>query len=181
MVHLSCVKTNTKKPHPFLGGASLISNTSQKCYAQIVVFLQRSIMPYSKSLIKDIRERIQSSSEATFVVADFADLSDRDQILRALRGLIQEELLIRVGYGVYVRAKRSRFSGKLLPETDLRSIAITALRKNGVRILPTKYEQTYNNGESTQVPTGIVIGVDRRVNRKISFNGRTVQYELVTA
>ena len=54
-------------------------------------------MPYSKSLIKDIRERIQSSSEATFVVADFADLSDRDQILRALRGLIQEELLLRVG------------------------------------------------------------------------------------
>ena len=72
-------------------------------------------MPYSKSLIKDIRERIQSASEATFVIADFGDLSDRDQILRALRGLIQEEVLIRVGYGVYVRAKRSRFSGKLLP------------------------------------------------------------------
>ena len=65
-------------------------------------------------------------------VADFGDLSDIDQVLRALRGLIQEELLLRVGYGVYVRAKRSRFSGKLLPETDLRSIAITALRKNGV-------------------------------------------------
>ena len=138
-------------------------------------------MPYSKSLIKDIRERIQSATESTFVVADFTDLSDRDQILRALRGLMQEELLVRVGYGVYVRAKRSRFSGKLLPETDLRSIAITALRKNGVTILPTRYEQAYNNGQSTQVPTGIVIGVDRRVSRKISFNGRTVQYELVTA
>lgn len=134
-----------------------------------------------KSLIQKILERITSTKEATFVIADFTDLSDRDQILRALRGLIKEEQIIRVGYGVYVRARRSRFSGKLLPETDLRSIAITALRKNGVRVLPTKYEQAYNSGQSTQVPTGIVIGVDRRVNRKISFNGRMIKYELVSA
>ena len=37
--HLSCVKTYTEKPHQSFGGASLISNTSQKCDAQIVVFL----------------------------------------------------------------------------------------------------------------------------------------------
>ena len=138
-------------------------------------------MPYSNSLLKKIRTRIRRSKEATFVLSDFKDFSGRDQILRALRSLIQEECIIRVGYGVYVRVKRSQFSGKLLPEVDLRTIAITALQKKGVEIRPTRHEQAYNNGESTQVPTGLVIGVDRRVNRKISFNGRTVQYELVSA
>ena len=134
----------------------------------------------TSSLIQQIHSRIKKAKEPTFIIADFADLSDRDQIIRALRGLIQEELILRLGYGVYVRAKRSRFSGKLMPETDLRTIAITVLQKNGVNILPTKFERAYNAGESTQVPTGIVIGVDRRVNRKISFNGRTIKYELVS-
>lgn len=136
-------------------------------------------MPYANSLLQQIRERVIQSSESTFVISDFTDLSGRDQVLRALRALIKEERLLRMGYGVYVRTIRSRFTGKLLPESDLRTIAITALQKNGVRIRPTKYEQAYNNGESTQVPTGLVIGVDRRVNRKIGFNGRMVKYEFV--
>ena len=137
-------------------------------------------MPYSNSLIQQIRSRIKNTKESTFIIADFVDLSDRDQIIRSLRGLIQEELILRLGYGVYVRAKKSRFSGKLMPEVDLRTVAISVLEKNGVNILPTKFERAYNAGESTQVPTGVVIGVDRRVNRKISFNGRTIKYELVS-
>ena len=136
-------------------------------------------MPYSNSLLKKIRERIFRASEATFVLSDFADLSDRDQILRALRALIKEDRLIRIGYGVYVRAKKSRLTGHIIPEEDLRTIAITALQKNGVRVLPTFYEREYAARRSTQVPTGLLIGVDRRVNRKISYNGRTIKYELV--
>ena len=132
-------------------------------------------MPYSNSLLQKVRERISEASEATFVLSDFADLSDRDQILRALRALIKEERLIRVGYGVYVRARKSRLTGRIIPEEDLRTIAVTALQKNGVKILPTFYEREYSAGRTTQVPTGLLIGVDRRVNRKISYNGRTVR------
>lgn len=126
-----------------------------------------------------IERRIRRTKDSTFVLGDFLDLSDRDQVLRALRKLIQKNVILRVGQGVYTRAKISSLTKKPIPEQNLRAIAETALRKSGVRILPTSYEREYNEGRSTQVPTGLVIGVDRRVNKKIGFNGRFVKYEKV--
>lgn len=134
-----------------------------------------------KSLEKRILNRIVNSSEATFIPKDFNDLSDRDQVLRVLRHLINKQIILRVGQGVYTRAKVSSLTKKIIPEEDLRTVAITALQKSGVTILPTKYEKEYSNGLTTQVPTGLVIGVNKRVNKKIEFNGRVIKYEKVTA
>lgn len=134
-----------------------------------------------QSLEKCIYDRIINSTEATFIPKDFKDLSDRDQVLRVLRHLINKEIIIRVGQGVYTRAKVSSLTKKLIPEEDLRTIAITALKKSGVQILPTKYEREYTNGLTTQVPTGLVIGVNKRINKKIEFNGRVIKYEKVIA
>ena len=132
------------------------------------------------TLRSKIQARIKRSKEATFVPSDFFDLSSRDQVLRVLRALIQDKLILRVGQGVYTRAKISTITNKCVPEQNLRSIAVTALRKSGVIILPTNYEQKYNQGKITQVPTGLVIGVNKRVNKRIGFNGRFVKYEKIT-
>jgi len=132
-----------------------------------------------KTLERKISYRIKRSKEATFVPNDFTDLSDKSQVSRILSILIQKKLIIRVGRGVYTRLKISSITKQYIPEQNLRSIAITALRKFGVTILPTLYEQKYNEGKITQVPTGLVIGVDKKVNRKIGFNGKFVKYEKV--
>jgi len=137
-------------------------------------------MSYKKKLEEKIRYRILRSKEATFVPHDFVDLSDRDQVLRALRKLIEKKIIIRVGQGVYTRVRISSVTNRMVPEKNLRAIAITALRKSGVTILPTLYERNYNKGITTQVPTGLVIGVNKRVNKKIGFNGRFVKYEKIT-
>lgn len=42
----------------------------------------------------------------------FARLGGEDQIIRALRELVREGRLVRLGYGVYARAERSRLSGR---------------------------------------------------------------------
>ncbi len=131
-------------------------------------------------LEKKIERRIRRTKDATFVLSDFFDYSERDQILRALRKLIQKKVIIRVGQGVYTRAKVSSVTKKVIPEQNLRAIAITALKKTGVKVVPTTFERDYNEGRSTQVPTGLVIGVTERVSRKIGFNGRYVKYERIT-
>jgi hypothetical protein len=137
-------------------------------------------MNYNVPLEKKIERRILKSKDKTFVLSDFFDLSGRDQILRALRKLIQKSFLLRVGQGVYTRVKISSLTNKPIPEQNLRSIATTVLKKKGVKVLPSSFERDYNSGVSTQVPTGLVIGVDRRTNRKIGFNGRFVKYEKVS-
>jgi hypothetical protein len=123
-------------------------------------------MSAKKKLEDRIKYRIKRSIYPTFVLSDFSDLSDRDQILRALRKLIKKKLILRVGQGVYVRTKISSATKKIIPEQNIRDIAITALNKSGIEVVPTLYEQAYNDGNTTQVPTGIVIGVKKRVNKK---------------
>jgi len=130
--------------------------------------------------LKDkILYRIRKSKENTFLVKDFLDLSDRDQILRVLRTLMNNKELIRVGKGVYTKARQSALTGDYIPKDNLRNIALTALNKLGVKILSTPEEIAYNNRLSEQVPNGLIIGVNKRVSRNISFNNARIKYETV--
>ena len=137
-------------------------------------------MPIKQTLEGKIRYRIKRGRDSVYIPPDFFDLSDRDQIGRVLRQLIKEGLLVKIGQGIYARAKLSSLTGKPVPEKDLRSLALEALKKLGIKTAPSSYEQAYNAGRSTQVPTGRVVGVKDRVSRRIGFNGRYIKYEHVT-
>jgi len=132
-----------------------------------------------KTLKDKIQYRIKKSKDTVFLVSDFMDLAGRDQSLRALKSLIRENLIIKVGKGIYSKAIKSVISGKFIPADNLRNIAISALKKMGVEILPTKAEQDYNNKLTTQVPNGFIIGVNKRVSRNISFGKAVIRYETV--
>jgi hypothetical protein len=85
---------------------------------------------------------------------EFADLSGERQVLRALRGLVHDGRLVRLGYGVYARAIMSRLSDRslLMHPTGLQDAAREALTKLGVKWEPTEAERAYNEGRSTQIP-----------------------------
>jgi hypothetical protein len=129
------------------------------------------------TLESKIRERIVRGDIATFVYADFLDLSDRDQIGRVLRKMVKLNELARFGRGIYVRMRKSKITGNIVPELDLRSVAEQALKKFNIQIFPSTAEIKYNNRESTQVPTGWMIGVNKRVSRKITYRGCSINYE----
>ena len=90
-------------------------------------------------------------------------------MLRALRGLVRDGRLVRLGYGVYGRAVVSRLSGKplLLNPTGLRGAAREALTKLGVKWEPTESERAYNEGRSTQIPVNPVLRVKGRFSRRL--------------
>lgn len=52
-------------------------------------------------------ERIARRRDDVFLTREFRDLGGDDQMLRVLRGLVQEGRLVRLGYGVYGRAETS--------------------------------------------------------------------------
>lgn len=133
-----------------------------------------------KSLILRIYKKIVRSKDLSFVLSDFYGLStDKDQILRALRKLVSDNILIHIGKGIYAKAKFSNISNSYIPEGGIISAGRQALRKLGVKIYPSSAQQLYNTGKSTQIPTGRVIGIKDRVSRKISFNGINLIYEKV--
>jgi len=136
-------------------------------------------MSVANILEKRIQFRIKKSKESVFMLPDFLDLSDRDQIMRALRKLIKQGLMIKVGQGVYVKAETSIITGKLVPVLSLQEIGKCVAKKLKIKIIPNKYELWYNQGIITQVPTGNVISILGRINRKIGFNGVYIRYETV--
>jgi hypothetical protein len=70
-------------------------------------------MPRPKTLRDRIEERMaRRKGDAVFLPREFADLGGEDQVLRALRRLTEDGRLVRLGYGVYGRAVKSRLSGK---------------------------------------------------------------------
>ena len=132
-----------------------------------------------KNLDKRIKYRIARSKDNVFVPGDFFDLSGRDQVGRALRVLIKQGNLVKIGYGVYAKSRYSSIFNKIQPVKPVQELAREALEKIGVEIAPTFYEAQYNKGNSTQVPTGRVIGIKSRVARKISYDGFEVSYERI--
>src|SRR3982074_797623 len=99
-------------------------------------FCRVGIMPEPKPLRERIEDRIaRRKGEDVFLTREFSDLGGEDQVLRALRGLMREGYLVRLGYGVYGRAFKSRLSGKpVLKSSDgFIGAARQALDKLGVK------------------------------------------------
>ena len=66
-------------------------------------------------------------------------------------------------------------SGEPVPAQGLTTLT-EALGRVGIETVPTRLEQAYN-AETTQVPTGRVVGVTRRVRRKIGYGSVSLSFE----
>lgn len=130
-----------------------------------------------KPLEKRIAERIARMKTDVFLRRDFEDLGGYDQVGRGLRSLAAKGRLLRIGYGVYARAVLSPVSGKTIPSKPLPALAAEALARLDVEIAPSSFAQAYNDGATTQVPTGRVISVKGRFSRKIGYDGRYAVFE----
>jgi len=129
-----------------------------------------------ETLETKVLNRIGRKKGDVFLRADFDDLGGYDQVGRTLRGLARKGILVRVGQGLYARAQPALISGDPVPVRGLATLK-AALRRVGVETLPSRLERAYNAGETTQVPTGRVVGVNRRVRRRIGYNGFTLSFE----
>ncbi len=123
--------------------------------------------------------RIKRSADAVFLRRDFKDLGGYDQVGRVLRQLVQKELLINIGYGLYARIHQSPFTGEMLPDKPLPELGREALKKLGFKVVQTTAERLYNERKSTQVPTGRKIGIQgqKRISRRIGYDGKRVYFE----
>lgn len=125
-----------------------------------------------------IKRSVSNRKADVFVRTDFESFGSAAQVGRALSGLTADGTLVKLGVGVYARAKASVLSGKPIPVKPLEVLAPQALQKFGVTLQEARLTSAYNSGRSTQVPAGVVLNTGkRRISRKLGFNGKFVQYE----
>ena len=137
-------------------------------------------MDKRRTLEEKVLLRVSLKRGSVFVRDDFMDLGEYDQVGRVLRQLVAKKKLIKIGYGLYAKAKPSTLSKEIIPQAPLPTLAREALAKLKVKTGLSVYDKEYNSGKSTQVPTGRVIAVQSRITRKIGYNGVYIGYERQT-
>jgi hypothetical protein len=126
-------------------------------------------MRQKPTLQQQVASRLAEKQENVFLTREFSDLGGEDQVLRALRGLVRDGQLVRLGYGVYGRAFKSRLSGQpiLFNPDGFIGASREALTKLGVKWEPTEAEKAYNAGRSTQIPVNPIVRVKGRFSRRL--------------
>lgn len=125
-----------------------------------------------------IRQSISEYRDEVYVRSDFARFGSPAQVSRALAQLIKEGRLVRLGVGVFAKAKMSVLTGNPIPVRPVESLAPAILKKLGISVGPCRLTEAYNSGQTTQLPAGIVVSTgSRRISRKIGFGGRYIEYE----
>lgn len=109
--------------------------------------------------------------------SDFKDIADYDQVGRALRELVQEGLLIKIGYGLYARARINRITGNVMADNPSGSdgVVIEAMEKLGVEYQLDDLSRMNLSGDSTQIPAKVkIIPKNTRFTRKITIGTQFV-------
>jgi hypothetical protein len=138
----------------------------------------RKIVP-KITLEERIEMSLRRSASKVFVRKDFDKFGGYDQVGRALRGVINKGLLIKAGYGVYVKAKPSTLTGKPIPVVPLIEVGLEALTKLGVKPELGTAAKDYRDGRTTQMPMSTVLNVgSSRISRRIGFGKKSIRYEV---
>ncbi len=119
--------------------------------------------------------KINRSKRNVFLRADFKRLGGYDQVGRVLRNLVDNNELIKIGYGLYAKARLNRVTGKsMLSVTGgFKIISEEALTRLNVKWEPSTAMKAYQAG-STQIPANAEVIIRKRFNRKIG----TANYKL---
>lgn len=131
-------------------------------------------MARRNSIQAKIEERLAQSSEDVFLTREFSDLGDKRQVLRGLSIVVRDGKLIRIGYGVYARARMSSLTGQpmLAAREGFVSVSRQALTKLGVAWDITELERAYIEGRSNQIPMNAVVQIKGRFSRQLSYRGK---------
>lgn len=126
---------------------------------------------------RKVQTRVKRSKGSVFLRSDFKDIADYDQVGRALRELVQEGLLIKIGYGLYARARINRITGNVMADNPSGpdGVVIEAMEKLGVEYQLDDLSRMNLSGDSTQIPAKVkIIPKNTRFTRKIAIGKQFV-------
>ena len=103
-------------------------------------------------------------------------LGGYDQVGRALKSVVADEVVIKIGYGLYAKARPNRITGMpmLAANGGFNEVAQEALKRLGVKWQPGEATTAYQAG-STQIPANAKVIISNRFNRKIGTDKLQLQ------
>lgn len=110
--------------------------------------------------------------------SDFEQMASQSQISRLFSDFVKEGRLVRLGHGVFAKARISSLTGKPVPREPLEVLAEEAFRRLRIDAQPGQAQSDYATGKSTQVPVQATFNTGRRrISLVLKLGNRTVRYE----
>lgn len=124
---------------------------------------------YQDSIEYKALQHIQKIPGNVILHQDLADLGSYRQVSRVFKKLI-ENLLIKVGSGIYARAQFSEILNRSILKGGFTETCIEILNRKGIKWEFGTAIQEYNVGLTTQVPCRLVVQLKNRYRGKIAHN-----------
>ena len=127
--------------------------------------------------VDSICQKIKRSRRYVFERKDFDGVASYDQIGRALRQLVNQGELLKIGYGLYTKAKLNSLTGKPMPTNPGGSDALMReiLKMKGVDFEMDRLSLQSLSGESTQIPSSVHYSWNpKQFNRKLIVGNRVL-------
>ncbi|HCH01813.1 MAG TPA: S-adenosylhomocysteine hydrolase [Vibrio sp.] len=124
-----------------------------------------------------VYQKIKRSRRYVFERKDFDGFASYDQIGRVLSQLVKQGELIKLGYGLYTKARISSLTGKPMPANPGGSDALMReiLKMKGVDFEMDSLSLKSLSGESNQIPSSIHYSWDpKQFNRKLVVGNRVL-------
>ncbi|EKO3722610.1 S-adenosylhomocysteine hydrolase [Vibrio metschnikovii] len=127
--------------------------------------------------VECIYQKIKRSRRYVFERKDFDDVASYDQVGRALRQLVKQGDLIKIGYGLYTKATLNSLTGKPMPThpggTD--ALIREILKMKGVDFEMDNLSWQSLSGQSTQIPSSVQYSWNpKQFNRKLVIGNRVL-------
>lgn len=101
-------------------------------------------MPLHERMLHSIEQRAGN----VILRAEVAGMGSATQVTAALKALQEVGVLLRTGTGVYAKTRKSSVTGAVVPAGSLETLAIEALKKLGISVLPGSAAVAYNSGRT---------------------------------
>ena len=124
-----------------------------------------------------VYQKIKRSRRYVFERKDFDGFASYDQIGRVLRQLVKQGELIKLGYGLYTKARINSLTGRPMPTNPGGSDALMReiLKMKGVDFEIDNLSLQSLSGESTQIPSSVQYSWDpKQFNRKLAVGNRVL-------
>ncbi len=132
---------------------------------------------YSNSIEKKVSDRLKAVKGSVVLRKDFQGTGADRQVSRALKKLVVQKKIVKIGSGVYAKAYTSKYTDSPLIKGGVDSTLRKALNRLNVRYEPSSAEKAYNAGKTTQVPVQNMVRLKSRCRRALGYGSSQLSYE----
>lgn len=132
---------------------------------------------YQNSFKFKALDRIKRMAANVVLREDIEDMGSPRQVSRCFKDLVQMGELVKIGYGIYVKAYISENLNKPVIQCGFGQACKEALTKLGIKWEPGSAEQAYNASLSTQVPVRTVVQLKSRFRGHLTYGNRKLIVE----